>query len=1089
MTENDVSPRWVGSGWTVFNNKGKPVRQYEPFFTDTHRCEFDVRIGVSPILFYDPLERVIATLHPNHTYEKVVFDPWRQETWDVSDTVLVSDPKTDPDVGNFFRRLPDAEYIPTWYALRQDGELGPQEQDAAHKAAAHANTPAVAYLDSLGRTFLTIADNGPDGRYPTRVQLDIEGNTRAVIDARGNTVMEYAYSMVGPEEEEGEDEEGEEEEGEEEEGEDEGEEEQPDSHLIYQKSMDAGERWILYNVAGNLIRSWDSRDHTIRTTYDAIQRPTHLFVRQGGSNELLAEYTIYGEGHIDPESVNLRGEIYRQHDGAGMVTNEAFDFKGNLLQSSRQLAVEYKTMVDWSQSPALEQESFTTTTSYDALDRPVSLVTPDASEIRHIYNEANLLEKVDVRLRDAVDWTPFVLDMEYNAKGQREKVEYGSGVITEYDYDPDIFRLTRLITTRNTDNKRLQNLSYTYDPVGNITEIGDAAQQSVFFNNQVVNPSGKYEYDALYRLVKAEGREHADQNGNNQPNHRDIPRMPLPHANDTQALRRYTEQYEYDTVGNILKMIHQAVNGNWTRRYQYAANNNRLLATSLPGDPEGRPYTATYNYDEHGNMTSMPHLPEMKWNHEDQMHEVDLGGGGTAYYVYDAEGQRVRKVHEHNGSTAEERIYVGDFEIYRKRNGSGLTLERETLHIMDDEKRIALVETKTHDQNTPVVSPVPVIRYQIGNHLGSSSLELDNNGSVISYEEYHPYGTTAYHSAHSGVELSLKRYRYTGKERDEETGLNYRGARYYVPWLGRWICPDPDGAIDGINLYSYVSNNPINFIDPKGDRQIRPDHLRTYLPWTRGYRLLTGGQKSAYARSGARSPGIRWKSMRFLLANPGSKALRWYNLVQFHRLSRNLNRMIQKFNVAMKSSNWAEAKTLFSNFIKKNRMSVVNIRSSWGGRKIWKALPGLTKYKSLYPSKGMLVFRHLRVGGGTLLLAFSLAASYFKVTSTAPGKRGKAIAKEAGGFFGGLLGSSGGLVLSGVTLTLLMSTPPGWLLIGVGGLGAVAGGYVGNRFGRRIVGKMYEYGRAKINQAAERVAVPLSRFKRSVISHAFGPPL
>src|SRR3712207_819524 len=113
---DDVSPRWVGSGWTVFNNKGKPVRQYEPFFTDTHGFEFDVRIGVSPVLFYDPVERIVATLHPNHTWEKVVFDPWRQETWDVSDTVLAADPKNDPDVGNFFRRLPNGDYLPTWHA-------------------------------------------------------------------------------------------------------------------------------------------------------------------------------------------------------------------------------------------------------------------------------------------------------------------------------------------------------------------------------------------------------------------------------------------------------------------------------------------------------------------------------------------------------------------------------------------------------------------------------------------------------------------------------------------------------------------------------------------------------------------------------------------------------------------------------------------------------------------------------------------------------------------------------------------------------------------------------------------------------------
>ena len=98
-----VSPRWVGSGWTIFNNKGKPVKQYEPFFDDTPRIPSSISsVGVSSTLFYDPIERVVATLHPNHTWEKVVFDPWRQETWDVNDTVLIADPSDDPDVGGFF---------------------------------------------------------------------------------------------------------------------------------------------------------------------------------------------------------------------------------------------------------------------------------------------------------------------------------------------------------------------------------------------------------------------------------------------------------------------------------------------------------------------------------------------------------------------------------------------------------------------------------------------------------------------------------------------------------------------------------------------------------------------------------------------------------------------------------------------------------------------------------------------------------------------------------------------------------------------------------------------------------------------------
>ncbi len=184
-----VDPRWVGSGWTIFNNKGKPVRKYEPFFSQLpamgHLFEFGVQFGVSPILCYDPTERVIATVHPNHTYEKVVFDPWRQDTWDVNDTVLNADPKVDPDVGDFFQRLPDHDCSPTWYAQCAGGGLGPQEQDAATKAAAHASTPAVDYVDTLGRTFLTIADNAAAGKYPTRLELDIEGNQRSVTDALG----------------------------------------------------------------------------------------------------------------------------------------------------------------------------------------------------------------------------------------------------------------------------------------------------------------------------------------------------------------------------------------------------------------------------------------------------------------------------------------------------------------------------------------------------------------------------------------------------------------------------------------------------------------------------------------------------------------------------------------------------------------------------------------------------------------------------------------------------------------------------------------------------------------------------------------
>jgi RHS repeat-associated protein len=803
FTEQDVSPRWVGSGWMVFNNKGEPVRQFEPFFTDTHGFEFEVRIGVSPILFYDPVGRVVGALHPNHTWEKVVFNPWRQETWDVNDTSLIPDPRTDAEVGDFFRRLDDAEYMPTWYAQRQAGALGPQEQAAAARTAIHAGTPSVAHADSLGRAFLTVAHNRfkrsdphpsdppTEEFYSTRVILDIEGNQREVVDPKDRVVMRYDYDMLG--------------------------------NRIHQASMEAGERWALADVAGKPVYAWDSRGHRFRTAYDALQRPAETFLREGARPEVLIERTVYGESQANPEVKNQRGKAVRLFDQAGVVTSEDYDFKGNLLASRRQLAREYKATLDWSLDTTLEGEVYTGSTRFDALNRPISITTPDNSVYRPTFNESNLLEKVDVNLRGAPAATPFVTDIDYNAKGQRVFIEYGPNVKTNYEYDRVSFRLTRLQTLRGSE--RLQNLSYTYDPGGNITHIEDSAQQTIYYSNQVVTPSNDYTYDAIYRLITAEGREHIGQAAQPQTTWDDRFRAGLPHPNDGQAMRRYNERYEYDAVGNFLQLIHRAMNGDWTRGFEYnepsliepGKNSNRLSGATVGAN---NPTTETYAHDAHGNMIAMPHLPLMQWDFKDQLQAssrqvVNEGAPETTYYVYDGAGQRVRKVTERqNGGRKNERVYLGAFEVYREYagDGSSLTLERETMHVMDDEQRIALVETRTQGND---LSPGQLIRYQFGNHLGSASLELDDSGQIISYEEYHPYGSTSYQAVGNQTEMP-KRYRYTGMERDEETGFTYHGARYYVAWLGSWVSCDPIGLSDSLDLYLYARGNPIAFTDPDG---------------------------------------------------------------------------------------------------------------------------------------------------------------------------------------------------------------------------------------------------------------------------------
>ncbi len=825
MSAGNVTPRWVGTGWTVFNNKDKHVRQYEPFFTDLHRFEFDVRIGVSPVTLYDPAGRTTVTLHPDHTWEKVVFDSWQQAIWDGIDTVLTVDPRTDPDFGDFFQRLPDTDYLPTWHAQRIGGALGPDEQAAAQKATIHAASPSVAHFDVLGRTFLTVSHNkfkrsdspATEEFHSTRVSFDIEGNQREVRDANDRVVMRYHYNMLG--------------------------------RRVHQESMEAGQRWTFDDVMDKNLYAWDSRDQQLRTVYDVSRRSIETYLREGSGPELQIGRSVYGETLPNPEAANLREKVAQLFDQAGVVSND-YDFKGNPLSSGRQLAREYKATLNWLVAVPVEPRIYTTSTSYDALNRPIDLTTPDNSVIHFTYNEASLLEGIEAHLRGAAGTTSFVTRIDYDAKGRCTLIDYGNNARSTYAYDPLTLRLAQLLTERNAvdfpddcpqpppagwPGCQIQNLHYTYDPLGNVTHIRDDAQQTIYFRNRRVEPSADYIYDSLSRLIEATGREHLGLAGVT-PNPPTTPdafngfHTALDHPGNGNAVGNYVEQYIYDAVGNILSMQHRGsdpVHAGWTRSYLYnetsqleAAKFNNRLSQTIVGAA-----TDTYRYEDsaglHGNITSTPNLPLMKWDYRDQLQAtsrqvVNNGTPETTWYVYDAAGQRVRKVTDAQaaaGQTAtrtKERVYLGGFELYREygSDGSTVTLERGTLRIANGQQHIALVETRTALES--------LIRYQLSNHLGSACVELDDQSRIISYEEYSPYGSTSYQATDKSILAAAKRYRYTGRERDEETGLSYHEKRYYAPWLGRWMSCDPAGLEDGVNLFVYARDNPLRFTDQEG---------------------------------------------------------------------------------------------------------------------------------------------------------------------------------------------------------------------------------------------------------------------------------
>ena len=852
-----VSPRWLGSGWTILNNKGKEVRRYEPFFTATSAFEFAAQSGVSVLTLYDPVGRAVAVLHPDSTWEKTVFDAWRQESWDRNDTVLVADPRSDTDVGPYFQQaLRAAAYI-SWHSARIGGNFGADaeaksaEQDAATKAALHTATPSVSHFDSLGRICLEIVDNGGGNRFATRTALGTDSRPLAVFDALGRRTQEYVLratpggqlSYVSGSDMRG--------------------------RALFHVNADAGARRELSGVAGQRIRVWDDRGQAFRFVYDAARRATRRYVSVGGAAQILLDLTIYGEGQA---TANLCGRAFRHYSGAGYMENTRYDFKGNLLSYASQLGSAYKQSPDWSPLASLTdgaaldaaartaglipigdggRDRFSGTSVYDAMNRVIQTTSPANPTMRpnvtaHGYDPGGALTTVDVWLQQAaapaavLDPTTadrhLVTSIGYNARGQRAAITYGNGVAVSYAFDPLTFRLTRLTAVRPTNiavNARTtQDLRYFYDPVGNITRIRDDAdiQNVVFFANQRVEPSSDYTYDPLYRLTAARGREHLGQTGNAlnaaaQVTDDDSFRTRLPQPGDGNAMGTYVESYSYDAVGNILSIAHAVASGGWTRNYSYAEasrivaaeTGNRLSSTSLPGDPPGGPFSATYAHDPHGNMTKMPHLQAMVLSEDDRLRATTRTAGvspPTTYYTYDSGGERVRKVVENQtGTRVSERIYLGSIEIYREfaSDGTTIDLSRETLAVMAGEPA-ARIETRTLGGDP---GPAQQVRYQFANHLHSATLELGDNAQVISYEEYFPFGATSYQAVARQTDVA-KRYRFNGCERDGENGLDQMGARYYAPWLGRWTACDPEGMVDGAVLYAYVRNNPVRRIDPHG---------------------------------------------------------------------------------------------------------------------------------------------------------------------------------------------------------------------------------------------------------------------------------
>ena len=789
-----------------YDSKGRVIQRFEPYFADglgwvppglevqRHRSDF----------FFDPIGRVLRHRAADGT-----------ERWTV------------PGIPNALDQ--PGSFSPTpWEAYTYDpNDLAPVSvspidgtllTDAA--PADHAFTPEAIEIDALGRTIRTVLHQGPspDQRIITTTRYDIRGNVVAITDPFGRDAFRYQYDFL--------------------------------DRVMRMDSIDAGTVVTFHDAAGTPIETRDARGARTLSAFDALARPvTHWGRDRADLPMVTREHLIWGDtAQVLPQDEArdryLLGRLFQHYDGAGRVTVGAADFRGNVTESVREVFSDgfagtlldtslEDVQVDWPGAPGavldalaaerLSPELYVTSAAFDALDRPIRVDHPiDVAGQRHRteprYAASGALEGL------LLDGAPIVRRITYDAAGRRRAVHHGNGVLTRYNYDPRSRRLLRLCSHRVTEagatltpvGSPMQDFGYAYDLAGNLTTLTDVTPESGFPNNPdaasaddsalaqlLVSGNAlvrRFTYDPLYRLTTATGREQ------DRPSDAQL-WDDTPRGTDFTLARGYREIYRYDDLGNLAELTHIAgPGGSFTRRFlpaaePVAAADNRL--TAIEQGTETIPYT----HDATGNLVSEDLSRSYHWNHAGQLKgfRVQAGQGAPsqlALYLYGADGSRIKKVVRRQSGQTRSVTTLGGLE--RTREGA---VESDVLDMVDGDTRIASFRF-----GPPLPGDTtPARKFYLTDHLGSANVVLDDAAGFIDREEFLPYGQTSFGS------YGRKRWRFTGRYRDDESGLQRHGARYYAPSQCRFVSVDPLAAQNRLNSpYSYADASPMRFIDPTG---------------------------------------------------------------------------------------------------------------------------------------------------------------------------------------------------------------------------------------------------------------------------------
>ena len=766
----DGSEVSIASGRVNYDPFGRAVASYYPTVEDlSKRTTFTGSLAStmagndSTTTTYDALDRVLTTTTPD------------QKTTTTSYFIDLST-KNDPIIGV--------------------GCLRTTVTDAL-------NHSQLSYTNGIGKTVKTV--QRPDSAaIITRFTYDPIGELVDVIDTKGK-ITHSEYDLAG--------------------------------RRVKVTHPASGTTTFGYDFAGSLLWKYTANKDSIKYAYDYNRLKSISYPRHPENN---VTYT-YGDKNAKD---NGKGRLLSLEDGSGKQEYK-YGNMGEITELKRTLII-----------PNQAVATYTTKTTYDCWNRLQSMIYPDGEELKYAYNTGGMLTSV------SSNSSTYVSNILYDKFEQRTALTYGNGTVTNYSYDSKTRRLNNLSVAANS-NKLMDN-AYTYDAVGNVTDVANTGNPLNGIGGKMAH---HYFYDQLYRLKSANGQFTGDNSKTASYSlgmgYDDMHNITSKSQHITQNNTQFTGTLQ---AGYDLKYSINPVNSQ-----QISTITDASFRTEGTGTPVPDNKTQQFSYDANGNLLYINTINpsqqgvsnrKLLWDEENRLLASSDNGFVTSYF-YDAAGERTAKMSGdmegvnvngvtsavrtgttkftayispylvvNNGGNYTKHIYMGSQRITSKLSNSGI-FNTSPVSVLDLRAKYGMqtaafkarydslgVVYNGVEQTGGLISNTPsgdgAAYYYHSDHLGSSSLISNATGSLVQHLEYVPFGETFIDERQSQNSWHTP-YQFSGKERDDETGLLYFGARYQDSKYGIWYSVDPLAEkFANTGSYVFCHDNPINIVDPDG---------------------------------------------------------------------------------------------------------------------------------------------------------------------------------------------------------------------------------------------------------------------------------